>query len=117
MNFTYRIYIKINDDIIAHCIYHSFAPYLSLKVSTYTFHLQSIIDIQPHKFNPVEFYSLDNVPKCSTITIRKGVISVPTISIHLTESEYNLICQHIEGKGLTISQYIKAILLEEIEDE
>lgn len=39
------------------------------------------------------------------------------ISIHLTESEYNLVCQHIENKGLSISQYIKAMLLEEIEDE
>lgn len=39
------------------------------------------------------------------------------ISIHLTESEYNLVRQHIENKGLTISQYIKAMLLEEIEDE
>lgn len=42
---------------------------------------------------------------------------MPTISIHLTESEYNLVRQHIENKGLTISQYIKATLLEEIEDE
>ena len=42
---------------------------------------------------------------------------MPTISIHLTESEYNLVRQHIESKGLTISQYIKAMLLEEIEDE
>ena len=42
---------------------------------------------------------------------------MPTISIHLTESEYNLVRQHIENKGLTISQYIKAMLLEEIEDE
>lgn len=39
------------------------------------------------------------------------------ISIHLTKSEYNLVHQHIENKGLTISQYIKAMLLEEIEDE
>ena len=39
------------------------------------------------------------------------------ISIHLTESEYNLVRQHIENKGLNISQYIKAMLLEEIEDE
>ena len=38
------------------------------------------------------------------------------ISIHLTESEYNLVRQHIENKGLNISQYIKAMLLEEIED-
>ena len=42
---------------------------------------------------------------------------MPTISIHLTESEYNLVRQHIESKGLTISQYIKAMLLEEIEAE
>ena len=42
---------------------------------------------------------------------------MPTISIHLTESEYNLVRQHIENKGLSISQYIKAMLLEEIEDE
>ena len=42
---------------------------------------------------------------------------MPTISIHLTESEYNLVRQHIESKGLTISQYIKAMLLEEIENE
>ena len=42
---------------------------------------------------------------------------MPTISIHLTESEYNLVRQHIENKGLTISQYIKAMLLEEIEDK
>lgn len=39
------------------------------------------------------------------------------ISIHLTESEYNLVRQHIKNKGLSISQYIKAMLLEEIEDE
>lgn len=39
------------------------------------------------------------------------------ISIRLTEHEYNLVRQHIENKGLTISQYIKAMLLEEIEDE
>ena len=42
---------------------------------------------------------------------------MPTISIHLTESEYKLVHQYIESKGLTISQYIKAMLLEEIEDE
>ena len=42
---------------------------------------------------------------------------MPTISIHFTESEYNLVRQHIESKRLTISQYIKAMLLEEIEDE
>lgn len=39
------------------------------------------------------------------------------ISIHLTESEYNLVRQHIENKGLNISQYIKAMLFEEIEDD
>ena len=42
---------------------------------------------------------------------------MPTISIYFTESEYNLVRQHLENKGLTISQYIKAMLLEEIEDE
>ena len=42
---------------------------------------------------------------------------MPTISIHLTESEYNLVRQHIESKGLTISQHIKAMLFEEIENE
>lgn len=39
------------------------------------------------------------------------------ISIHLTESEYKLVSQHVKSKGMTISQYIKATLLEEIEDE
>ena len=42
---------------------------------------------------------------------------MPTISIHFTEGEYKLVHQHIESKGLSISQYIKAMLLEEIEDE
>ena len=42
---------------------------------------------------------------------------MPTISIHFTESEYNLVHQHIERKGLTISQYLKAMLLEDIEDK
>ena len=42
---------------------------------------------------------------------------MPNISIHFTKSEYNLVRQHIESKGLTISQYMKAMLLEEIEDE
>lgn len=42
---------------------------------------------------------------------------MPTISIYFSKSEYNLVRQHIENKGLTISQYIKAMLLEEIEDE
>ena len=39
------------------------------------------------------------------------------ISIHFTKNEYNLVRQHAESKGLTISQYIKAMLLEEIEAE
>lgn len=42
---------------------------------------------------------------------------MPTISIHFNEGEYKLVHQHIESKGLTISQYIKAMLLEEIENE
>ncbi len=42
---------------------------------------------------------------------------MPTISIHFTEGEYKLVHQDIESKGLTISQYIKAMLLEEIENE
>ena len=42
---------------------------------------------------------------------------MPTISVHFSETEYKLVRQHIENKGLTISQYIKAMLLEEIEDE
>lgn len=42
---------------------------------------------------------------------------MPTISVQFSESEYKLLRQHIENKGLTISQYIKAMLLEEIEDE
>ena len=41
---------------------------------------------------------------------------MPTISVQFSESEYKLLRQHIENKGLTISQYIKAMLLEEIED-
>ena len=114
MNFTYCIYIKINDDIIAHYIYHSFAPYLSVKVSTYIFHLQTIIGIYLYKYNTFEFYVLDNIPNCSTITIRKGVISMPTISVYFSENEYNLASQHAKSKGMTISQYIKVILLEEI---
>ena len=40
-----------------------------------------------------------------------------TISIRFSESEYNLVSQYVESKGLTISQYIKIMLLEEIEDE
>lgn len=42
---------------------------------------------------------------------------MPTISIYFSESEYNLVSQYIKSKGLTISQYIKAMLLEEIEGE
>lgn len=42
---------------------------------------------------------------------------MPTISIYFSESEYNLVSQYIKSKGLIISQYIKAMLLEEIEDE
>ena len=42
---------------------------------------------------------------------------MPTISIRFSESEYKLLRQHIENKGLTISQYIKAMLLEKIEDD
>ena len=42
---------------------------------------------------------------------------MPTISIHFTEGEYKLVHQHIESKGLSISQYIKTMLLGEIEDE
>lgn len=40
-----------------------------------------------------------------------------TISIRFSESEHNLVSQYVESKGLTISQYIKIMLLEEIEDE
>ena len=42
---------------------------------------------------------------------------MPTISIRFSENEYNLVSQYVESKGVTISQYIKEILLEEIEDE
>lgn len=42
---------------------------------------------------------------------------MPTISVHSSESEYNLVSQYVESKGLTFSQYIKSILLEEIKDE
>ena len=42
---------------------------------------------------------------------------MPTISVYFSESEYNLVSQHVKSKRLTISQYIKTILLEEIEDE
>ena len=39
------------------------------------------------------------------------------ISIHFTKNEYNLVRQHAESKGLTISQYIKAMLFKEIKDD
>ena len=42
---------------------------------------------------------------------------MPTISIRFSENEYTLVSQYVESKGVTISQYIKEILLEEIEDE
>ncbi len=42
---------------------------------------------------------------------------MPTISVHFSGSEYNLVRHHIESKGLTISQHIKAMLFEEIENE
>lgn len=42
---------------------------------------------------------------------------MPSISVHFSESEYKLVSQHVKSKGMTISQYIKAMLLEEIEDE
>ena len=42
---------------------------------------------------------------------------MPDISIYFTESEYKLIHQYIERKGENISQYIKTMLLEQIEDE
>ena len=42
---------------------------------------------------------------------------MPTISAHFSESEYKLVSQHVKIKGMNISQYIKAMLLEEIEDE
>ena len=42
---------------------------------------------------------------------------MPTISVHFSENEYYLVSQHIKSKGITISQYIRAILLEEIENE
>lgn len=42
---------------------------------------------------------------------------MPTISVHFSESEYKLVSQHVKSKGMNISQYIKAMLLEEIEDE
>ena len=42
---------------------------------------------------------------------------MPTISVHFSESEYKLVSQYVKSKGMTISQYIKAMLLEEIEDK
>ena len=39
---------------------------------------------------------------------------MPTISVYFSENEYNLASQHAKSKGMTISQYIKVILLEEI---
>lgn len=42
---------------------------------------------------------------------------MPTISVQFSESEYKLVSQHVKRKGMTISQYIKVMLLEEIEDE
>ena len=42
---------------------------------------------------------------------------MPDVSIYFTEREYKLIHQYIESKGEAISQYIKTMLLERIEDE
>ena len=42
---------------------------------------------------------------------------MPSISVYFSENEYYLVNQHVKSKGLPISQYIKAMLLEEIEDE
>ena len=42
---------------------------------------------------------------------------MPSISVYFSENEYYLVNQHVKSKELTISQYIKAMLLEEIEDE
>ena len=42
---------------------------------------------------------------------------MPDISIYFTKSEYKLIHQYVESKGENISQYIKTMLLEQIEDE
>ncbi len=42
---------------------------------------------------------------------------MPSISVYFSENEYYLVNQHVKSKGMTISQYIKAMLLEEIEDE
>ena len=42
---------------------------------------------------------------------------MPSISVYFSENEYYLVNQHVKSKGLTISQYIKTMLLEEIENE
>ena len=42
---------------------------------------------------------------------------MPSISVYFSENEYYLVNQPVKSKGLTISQYIKALLLEEIENE
>lgn len=42
---------------------------------------------------------------------------MPVISIRLNDNEEKLIKNFIESKGTTISQYIKDILMEKIEDE
>ena len=42
---------------------------------------------------------------------------MPSISVYFSENEYYLVNQHVKSKGLTISQYIKTMLLEEIEDK
>lgn len=42
---------------------------------------------------------------------------MPSISVYFSENEYYLVNQHVKSKGLPISQYIKAMLLEEIEGE
>ena len=42
---------------------------------------------------------------------------MPTISVQFSESEYKLVSQHVKRKGMTISQYIKVMLLEQNEDE
>ena len=42
---------------------------------------------------------------------------MPSISVYFSENEYYLVNQHVKSKGLTISQYIKAMLFEEIEDD
>ena len=42
---------------------------------------------------------------------------MPSISVYFSENEYYLVNQHVKRKGLPISQYIKTMLLEEIEGE